>query len=75
MSDREAEWVRWVDYTSPNARVSWLSYFPTLLRECIWFDLTVFDVRVNLRSLMWGTGLNTTPLCGASWHGDDSFYM
>ena len=45
-----------------NRCIAWRSYFPTLLSKCMWFALAVFDVRVNLRSLMWGVGLKQYPV-------------
>ena len=42
-------------------RIARWSYFPTLLNKCVWFTLTVFDVRVNLRILMWGIGTKGYP--------------
>ena len=59
-SDPEAEWVCWVA-TSLNSCLARWSYFPTLLNKCVWFTLTVFDVRVNLRILMWGIGTKGYP--------------
>ena len=62
--DPEAE--RWVDATSPNGRMAWRSYFPTHFNKCLWFALTVFDVRFlrSLRSSIWGIG---TKGCPALW--------
>jgi len=55
------EWHRWVDASSPHARLAWRSQFPSLLHKCVWYALSISDVLTNLRSLLWGVGQKGYP--------------
>ena len=56
----DPEWSRWLDIVI-NARQTWLSMFPTLLINSIWFSTTKDELICNLRSLMWGIGVKGYP--------------
>ena len=60
-SDTPGEWESWVFASSPNARPVWNSHFVALLHKCLWYALSLHDIRFNLRSLMWGAGVKGYP--------------
>ena len=60
----QVEWVKWVDVSSPHARLVWRSEFPSLLIKCIWYALSYFSVQLNVRSVMLGSGAKGYPI---SW--------
>ena len=55
------EWHRWVDASSPHARLVWRSQFPSLLHKCVWYALSISDVLADLRSLLWRIGQKGYP--------------
>ena len=60
------EWTRWVDAWSPHARLVWRSQLPSLLLKCLWYALSSFSIKGNLRSVPWGIGAKNYPT--SSWH-------
>ena len=58
------EWDSWVSLVSPNAKPVWRSHFTALLHKSLWYALSLHDIRLNLRSLMWGVGVKRYP---SSW--------
>ena len=61
LSSESPEWDRWIDLSSPNARLVWRSHFPALLRKSLWYALTPRDICLNLRSILWGIGVKNYP--------------
>ena len=55
------EWTRWVSRFSPNARTTWRSPFPSMVLKSIWYALSTDDLRLNIRSLIWGMGYHRYP--------------
>ena len=60
--DTPREWESWVSASSPNARPLWNSHFAALLQKCLWYEISLHDIRLNLRSLMWGMGIKGYPI-------------
>ena len=55
------EWTQWVDRYSPNARTVWRSHFPSVVLKSGWYALSLRDLRLNIRSLIWGMGFHSYP--------------
>ena len=55
------EWDSWVSLNSTNAKPVWRSHFTALLHKSLWYALSPHDIRLNLRSLMWGIGARRYP--------------
>ena len=56
-----AEWEKWVDAHSPNARMVLRSLLPSLLYKSLLYALNKRDVISNMRSLLWGLGVKRYP--------------
>lgn len=60
------EWERWVDVTSPHARLVWRSQFPDILQKCIRYTFTKQDILDNLQSVMVGVRRKKYPVVWAT---------
>ena len=58
-----AEWENWVDAHSPNARMVLRSLLPSLLYKSLLYALNKRDVISNMRSLLWGLGVDILGIC------------
>ena len=56
-----AEWVRWIDPNSPNAKLLWRSLLPALVAKSLWYAGNSEDVVANFRSLIWGLTIRGYP--------------
>ena len=61
----DVEWSRWVSPSSPNAKLVWQSFLPTVMAKCVWYAWSSGDVRTNFRSLVWGLTVRQIP--GVWW--------
>ena len=53
------EWTCWVHMFSPIARTVWRSQFPSIILKFTWYALSMNDLRLNVRSLIWGMGYHS----------------
>jgi len=55
------EWMAWVSASLPHGRSVRGSHFIALLHKSVWYVMSLHDIRLNLRSLMWGVGVKQYP--------------